>query len=96
MRPGLPDEPVAAQLGTEPAPGLDRTTAIARVRRAADGYCLMVALADAGARSRGQPRRQWLKSASRLIRFAHLLETEGIQYSPALAAVLARLLRDEG
>jgi hypothetical protein len=57
---------------------------------------MLVALADAGGTARVEARRQWLKSASRLIRFAHLLETEGIQYTPALAAVLARLLDESG
>jgi hypothetical protein len=73
----------------DPGEALDREAAIRLVRAAARGYCLMMALAQAG-----EPqRRQWLKSASRLLRFAHLLESDGIQYSAALAAALARLLR---
>ncbi len=73
---------------------IDRETAIAHVRTAARGYCLLVALADAGGGAVAEVRRQWMKSAARLIRFAFLLETDGIQYSPALAAVLAHLLQE--
>ena len=46
-----------------------------------------MALADAGGAADAEVRRQWMKSAARLIRFAFLLETDGIQYSPALAAL---------
>jgi hypothetical protein len=63
------------------------------VRAAAQGYCLLAALSSVGPRSVRRARRQRLRSACRLIRFAHLLESEGIRYSPALAAVLGRLLR---
>jgi hypothetical protein len=78
----------------EPASPIDRETAIRLVRAAARAYCSMAALVTAD----GAPaasRRTWLKSAARLIRFAHLLESDGIQFSPALAAVLTRLLSRE-
>lgn len=75
---------------------LDRDTAIRLVRAAARGYCLMKALVDASDAEPHPDSRHWLKSASRLLRFAHLLESDGIQYSPALAAVLARLLSGDG
>jgi hypothetical protein len=55
---------------------------------------LLVALAGAGEARSEETRRQWMKSASRLIRFAFLLETDAIPYSPGLAAVLARLLAE--
>jgi hypothetical protein len=73
---------------------MDRATAIEHVRVAARGYCLLAALADAGAPVEREIRREWMKSAARLIRFAFLLETDRIEYSGALAAVLAQLLQE--
>ena len=72
---------------------MGREIAIGQVRTAARGYCLLMALGAAGGGAvSAQDLRQWMKSAARLIRFAFLLETEAIEYSPALAAVLAELL----
>jgi hypothetical protein len=87
--------PLAAGIESPPLPrqdepaALDRGTAIRLVRAAARGYCLMMALSD----GQEQDCRNWLKSAARLLRFAHLLDTDGIQYSPALAVLLGRLLQ---
>ncbi len=87
----------AAALARTDVPGvrLDRAAAIRLVRASARGYCWLVALDHAGARVADR-RRQGLKSVARLIRFAYLLASGGIQYSPALATALTRLLREVG